>query len=184
MDALALHNLFRILEDVKPKNILEFGLGQSSKLVYQYAEYYNVDALTIEHDKDWINYFKEHAPQIKFNIHQTDLENVKINGVETTTYQDITQVVANGGGIDFIIVDGPPGRPRYSRPQVLDFIPELAQNFCIFMHDSERNGEQETLSLIYEKLNQKGVEFLKNDYCSIKQHTVVCSKSWKFLASI
>lgn len=52
------------------------------------------------------------------------------------------------------------------------------------MHDTERPGEQETLLLLCEKLNQNGVDFLRRDYGFARQHTVVCSKSWKFLTSI
>jgi hypothetical protein len=187
MDALAMHNLFRILEDVKPKNILEFGLGQSSKMVHQYAEFCKANALTIEHDKDWIDYIKTHASQINFNIRQLDLESIKINDVETLSYKNIISIwnewSKNSDSL-LIIIDGPFGQDRYSRPQVLEFISKLGNDFCIFMHDSERLGEQETLSILCEKLNQNGVEFLRKDYGSTRLHTVVCSKSWKFLASI
>jgi len=187
MDALALHNMFRILEDVKPKNILEFGLGQSSKMVHQYAEYQKANALTVEHDKDWIDYIKTHAPQINFNICQANLEKIEVNGIETYSYKNIAQIFMsakigkNGGNL--VILDGYSNK-HYSRPQVLDFVSELGEDFCIFMHDSERTGEQETLVLLYEKLNQSGVEFLKRDYDSTKRHTIICSKSWKFLTSI
>jgi len=185
MDALALHNLFRILEDVKPKNILEFGLGQSSKIIHQYADFYKINALTIEHDKDWIDYIKTHASQINFNILQEDLEEVVINGIKTLSYRNSKEWVEAGEGDDIlIVVDGPFGQDHYSRPQVLDFVLKLGKNFCIFMHDAERSGEQETLSLLCEKLSQNGIEFLRKDYGYVRQHTVICSKSWKFLTSI
>lgn len=35
-----LYILYRILNDVKPTNILELGLGQSTKLMAQYAAFY------------------------------------------------------------------------------------------------------------------------------------------------
>ena len=186
MDALALHNIFRILEDAKPKIILEFGLGQSSKMVHQYAEYYKANALTIEHDQDWINYIKNHASQINFNVCQADLESVEINGTKTTSYKNIVNICSSAlskTGGHFIVLDGFSGQ-HYSRPPILDFVRELGEDFCIFMHDSERVGEQETLSLLYKKLNQNGTEFLQRNYNSTKQHTIVCSKSWKFLISI
>jgi len=187
MDALALHNLFRILEDVKPRNIIEFGAGQSSKLVHQYAEYYKVNALTVEHDQDWIDHIKIHAPQINFNIRQVGLEKIKINDKETFSYCNIAQLFCFGSGGNLIIVDGPFGQPHYSRSQILEFVLDIAQrDFCVFMHDSERVGEQETLSLFCEKLNQNGVEyFVKNYFWSYnKQHTVICSKSWKLLITL
>ena len=183
MDALAMHNLFRILEDVKPKSILEFGLGQSSKMVHQYADFYKANALTIEHDKNWIDYIKIHAPQINFNIQQADLEEVTINGIKSLSYKNPENSWIVGEDT-LIIVDGPFGSDHFSRPQVLDFVLNLGKNFCIFMHDSERLGEQETLLLLCEKLSQNGIEFLRRDYGAVRLHTVICSKSWKFLTSI
>jgi len=184
MDSLALHNLFRILNDVKPKNILEFGLGQSSKMVHQYAEYHKANALTIEHDKDWIAYITASASQINFNIRQMDLDTIKINDVETISYKQVEQIGSEE--IELMIVDGPPGQKRYSRSQILNFVPQkLAKDFCIFVHDSERFGERETIKLFCEKLNQNSIEYLKRDYSrSTKWHTIVCSPSWKFLTTL
>ena len=63
MDNAALYTLFRILNEVKPVRILEFGLGQSSKLVHQYAHFsVGVSALTIEHDCNWIDFFCRGLP--------------------------------------------------------------------------------------------------------------------------
>jgi hypothetical protein len=185
MDAFSLHNLFRILNDVKPKNIVEFGLGQSSKIVHQYAEFYKANALTVEHDTVWINYMKTHAPMINFNILQADLETVTINGKKTVTYKNTWHSHVNDE-VNLYIVDGPPGRRHRSRPQILDAVPQkLAKDFCIFIHDTDRSGERETIRLLREKLKRNGVEFLERDYSSGERwHTVVCSGNLRFLTSI
>ena len=47
-----LYVLYKILNYMRPSNVIEFGLGQSSKMIHQYASYYQKDAVTIEHDKD------------------------------------------------------------------------------------------------------------------------------------
>lgn len=185
MDAFSLHNLFRILNDVKPKNIIEFGLGQSSKMVHQYAEFYKANALTVEHDAEWINYMKTHAPMINFNIQQADLETVTINGKKTVAYKNTWKFHGNEEA-DLYIVDGPLGQRHCSRPQILDVVPrKLAKDFCIFIHDTDRAGERETIRLLREKLKQNGIGFLERSYYyGERWHTVVCSKSWKFLTSI
>ena len=185
MDAFSLHNLFRVLNDVKPKNIIEFGLGQSSKMVHQYAGFYKANALTVEHDKDWISYIKTHAPLINFNILQADLETVTVNGAKTVTYKNIAELCGNEE-VNLYIVDGPPGQRRCSRSQILDFVPQkLAKDFCIFIHDTQRSGERETINLLCEKLSQNGIEFLRKNYSDYKcWHTIICCKNWKFLTSI
>jgi hypothetical protein len=185
MDTFSLHCLFRILNDVKPKNIVEFGLGQSSKMVHQYAEFHKANALTVEHDAGWINYIKTHAPTINFNIRQADLETVTVCGAKTVTYKNIEQLCENGE-VNLYIVDGPPGQRRCSRPQILDVVPQtLAKDFCIFIHDTDRSGERQTVRLLCKKLSRNGVEFLRKDYTRGERwHTVICSKSWMFLTSI
>ena len=38
--------LYRVLDKMNPSSILEFGLGQSSKLIHQYANSYQKEAVT------------------------------------------------------------------------------------------------------------------------------------------
>lgn len=150
MDNAALYTLFRILNDVKPKNILEFGLGQSSKMVHQYAEFSgNVKALTIEHDKDWINFFCSGIPKdMKMNIKQLEKEVVKFNDFETLSYKDISEITRLEI-YDLVIVDGPFGSDHYSRSQSIEIVKNnLSKRFCIFFDDSEREGEKETINTV------------------------------------
>ena len=54
-----LYVLYRILNEVKPKSILELGLGQSTKMITQYAAAYeDVKHYVVEHDDEWIHFFE------------------------------------------------------------------------------------------------------------------------------
>jgi hypothetical protein len=187
MDNAALYTIFRILNDVKPNNILEFGLGQSSKMVHQYATFsQNTTALTIEHDHDWIKFFCSGIPKyINVNIKQFDKQIVKYNGFETLSYKNIEGIFIEKE-YDFIIVDGPFGSEHFSRSQIIDIVKNgLPKQFCIFLDDSERNGESETIEAICKILNDSGILFLKADYVGEKnQHTIICSEDLKFLTSL
>jgi hypothetical protein len=99
MDNAALYTLFCILNQVKPKRILEFGLGQSSKMVHQYATFSkNVTALTVEHDKDWIQFFCcGMLKDVNLNIKQIDTEKVVVNGYETLSYKNVNTLFEGGG---------------------------------------------------------------------------------------
>ena len=71
--------LFRTLDQVCPSNILEFGLGQTTKLTSQYIVNKNPSAqLNIcEHNQDWINiYKKELAKSENIKINHVDLEKI------------------------------------------------------------------------------------------------------------
>ena len=64
--------VFRVLNEFKPKNILETGLGQSSRLLGQYVKthegcYHNI----VEHDANFAQVSKENfnfSPASKFSI--------------------------------------------------------------------------------------------------------------------
>ena len=54
--------LFKVLDNLSPQNILELGLGQTTKLTSQYIKNKNNTAKldVIEHSREWIDVF---APQ-------------------------------------------------------------------------------------------------------------------------
>ena len=56
-----LYVLYRILDDIRPTRILELGLGQSTKVIGQYAMRCNaserVDHVVVEHDDEWAQFF-------------------------------------------------------------------------------------------------------------------------------
>ncbi len=55
-----LYVLYRILDEQHPKNILEFGLGQSTKLFHQYSVFVKeAHITTLEHDAKWIKFFSQ-----------------------------------------------------------------------------------------------------------------------------
>ena len=49
----ALLSIFKVLNIMHPEKTLEFGLGQSSKLIHQYAKHFDKFAVTVESDPVW-----------------------------------------------------------------------------------------------------------------------------------
>jgi len=186
MDSAALYTLFRILNDIKPKNVLEFGLGQSSKMVHQYASFFkSTKALTIEQDDNWIDFFSNGLNKsININVKQVDKKTVNYNGFETLSYNGIDEVLGNFK-YDLVIVDGPVGSEHYSRSQIIDVSKNnLCEQFCIFMDDSQRNGEKETIKEICSVLTAKKIEYLTKEYFGEKSHTLICSGDLNFLSTL
>lgn len=185
LDYGALYTMYRILDSVHPKNILEFGLGQSSKMIYQYANHYdNAKAITYEHDEEWISFFKGIVKdQYPINVYKTELQEIEYKGCKTLSYRDNCNELI-GNKFDFISVDGPFGSNNYSRPQILNLIPDcLEKTFCIMIDDVQRNGEQETITEIEKILDDGKIDYLKRVYCSMKRHVVICSKDLRFLTT-
>jgi len=107
-DYSCLYTLFRVLNDMRPKFILEFGLGQSSKLIHQYANYFDdVTAITCEHNLEWINFFKKHQSEnYNINLLHLELEEVIYKNKPTLTYKDYLNKLNNnigGGGVYLIL---------------------------------------------------------------------------------
>lgn len=200
-----LKTLYNVLSAMQPHDILEFGLGQSSKLVHQYATYFNANALTCENSDDWITFFfqSEHQnttpiplpesvdPSITVHsslgypvkIRHLPLEKITIRGILTTSYQDVESAFA-GQTFDFILVDGPYGEEHFSRPQIISLAEHnLAARFCILIDDSQRPGEQETIAEVKSVLHRRKIPFVTATNSYSKSHTLILSPSLSFLGT-
>lgn len=185
VDNAFMFTLYKVLLHLKPTNILEFGLGQSSKLVHQYANYNNnVKAITCEHDKDWIDFFnKDKAGGYKIQLLELELEEVFYDNKKTLSYKNIDTFLADQE-FDLIIVDAPFGTENYSRSQILSLLNYLKDDFCILIDDSQRKGERETISELELIMSKKGVSYYKTFYEGAKEHYLMCSEHFKFLISL
>lgn len=180
-----LYTIYCTLNSVKPKSLIEFGLGQSSKMVHQYANYFKADAVTIEHDSQWVDFFNAGRDgKYDIRVQLAELEEIELKGHKACTYKDM-DVLLDGKNYDFVLVDGPFGSDHYSRPEVLDVVKgHLAPSFCIIMDDTERTAEAETAEEVMAELAARKIEFCSNVYKSLKYHTLICSPDWRFLTSL
>lgn len=62
--------LYRVLNDFKPQNLFEIGLGQSTLITSQYASFYGADLTVIEQSKEWTDVF--------VNMHKELLQKVNV----------------------------------------------------------------------------------------------------------
>ncbi|WP_221394279.1 hypothetical protein [Dyadobacter sp. NIV53] len=114
-----LYILFRVYNDIKPRNILEFGLGETSKLSYQYHEASVGSKLTIiEQDQNWLNFFSNTIHNVVPNTILLNLEYKSIEGFETKVYEGLLQKL-NSEKFDFILVDGPGEVIIFQDPKLL-----------------------------------------------------------------
>ena len=180
-----LYTIYRALNSMKPKSIVEFGLGQSSKLIHQYANYFGAEAVTFEHDRQWVDFFNEGRDgKYDIRVELVDLETVSYKGFETVTYKDIDNIL-RGRKFDFVLVDGPFGSDHYSRSEVIGIARNnLAGSFCIIMDDTDRHEEEETALEVMDVLRQQSVEFCTVTHSALKKHTIICSADMKFLTTL
>jgi hypothetical protein len=182
-----LYVLNRILNDCKPKEILEFGLGESSKIISKYIE----NQLTetnheiIEQDYDWLNSFKDNFTlSLNSTVKVMPLTKKKKNGYEFNGYENIEKHINKK--YDFYLIDGPFGSTHYSRYDIVNILQNINKNdeFIIMLDDYQRAGEQETFLELKNFLASKNINIYTNIYEGNKAVAVIGTEKYKFISSL
>ena len=190
-----MYSLYRILNDAQPKNILELGLGQTTKLTSQYAKYFDDAKLTVlESDEDWIENFSKNL-EISDNIRivNLDVETFEYNNTINLRFKDIDKIVESEK-YDLIIIDAPRGFMEkdgknelldYSRANIWQLIPSnLADDFIIIMDDYERKGEQNTMDHAKELLKENNKEIFSYTAKGLKTQHAIFTEKYRFISWI
>lgn len=190
-----MYSLYRILNDAQPKNIIELGLGQTTKLTSQYVKYFDDTKLTVlESDKDWIENFSKNL-EITDNIQIVNLnvETFEYNNTINLRFTDIDQIVESEK-YDLIIIDAPRGFMEkdgknelleYSRSNIWQLIPSnLADDFIIIMDDYERKGERNTMNHAKELLKENNKEIYSYTAKGLKTQHAIFTEKYRFISWI
>lgn len=184
-----LYPLYRILNELHPQNILELGLGQSTKMIAQYAANFpHVQHQVVEHDPEWISFFQQGY---------TIPKNTKIVqlGREFVPYKEANKVRVfkgfkeyfRGQKFNLISLDAPLGgdMKQYARIDVLQMLPDiLADNWIILIDDCNRSGEQHTVQEMERVFKQSNIAYAKGKYSGMKDCVVLTSYKLKFVCSM
>jgi hypothetical protein len=178
--------LNRILNDYKPRMIIEMGLGESSKMITTYLKnsLTQSEHLIIEHNSEWIDYFKNNFRLAdNSSIQICPIEEITINNKKSLSYKNLE--VTKNNLVDLYVVDGPFGSDHFSRYNIIELIKSrsIEDEFVIIMDDTNRVGEKETLKVIHEIMKNKGFEFYLEDYIGQKSLTVLATKKYRFATS-
>lgn len=185
----ALYVMYRILNEARPKRILELGLGQSTRMIAQYAAAYeDVEHIVVEHDAEWIAFFKnDFALSERTKILQLDRELVPYKDAEAVRVFKGFQEAFTGQKFDFIFVDAPlaSDMKQYARIDILSILPGcFSDSFAVMLDDSGRRGEQNTLMEIKSLFEESGVDFCQGRYSGKKDCAVIASPNQRFLTTL
>ena len=156
----ALYILFKILDIIQPMEILELGLGESTRMITQYTiSHENTIHSIVEHDTDWVTFFQKN-----FKL----CERSKI-------------LIDAPFGADML---------TYSRIDVLRMLPGvLKESYVILLDDFNRPGEQGTAKAMLEILTNHSRKKdlpppVSGIYSGEKDTFIICSYNNRFLTSL
>lgn len=184
-----LYVLFRILNELRPKSILEFGLGQSTRMIAQYAAANkDVKHYVVEHDKNWIEFFGNDCilPE-NTEIVVLDYDFVSYKEAKKVRIYKGASMVFQNMKFDYISIDGPLGgdMDSYSRIDILNLLPDcLKDSFIIMLDDYNRLAEQNTGREIERILKENGIAFKASTYYGDKDIRIWCSQDLAFYCSL
>ncbi|WP_397362213.1 hypothetical protein [Olleya sp. R77988] len=178
--------LNRILTDFKPKSIIEFGLGESTKFISTFLDNSLNESklLTIEHDENWKSLFLDNFKlSNRAEIKTLDLVENKINGFDSNGYKKIKENIKEI--FDLYIIDGPFGSKNYSRYDIVSLAENLSKNddFIIIMDDYNRIGEKQTTKELLKFLKHKQIDVFTEEYVGNKSVFVIATEKYKYVTS-
>ena len=179
--------LNRILTDYKPNNIIEFGLGESTKFISTFISNYALESklVTIEHDENWKNLFLENFQVVNNSkIELLKLTKNNVNGYISNGYHDIAKKIKES--FDLYIIDGPFGSPNYSRYDIFYLLESKTpeDEFIIIMDDYERIGEKETTNAVLKLLKSKQIKIYTKEYVGNKSVFVIATEKYQYVKSL
>jgi len=182
-----LYLLVRILQLFKPGNIIEFGLGESSKLISKFIEneLHNTRHLILEESREWTeNFTSRFTLSQNSEIMYMDLERKKIRGFNVNCYKDIEEKITEK--FDLYIIDGPTALRHYSRYDICwlaeKFSPE--DEFIIIMDDYNRKSEKRSIRDLLRILKKKNIQVHTWEYDGSKSQFLIATNRYYYAITL
>ena len=179
------YTLSRVLNDFKFKKILELGAGQSTIFINDILRNSDVQHYIVEHDEVFIEKTKVQLNDCnKVNFIKTDLLKRKVSDeIENFMYriEDI-----NVDEVDLLIVDGPFGSDFLSRFEIVELVRKniMKEDFVIFLDDSQRLGEKQTLDILLSEFDRQNKKVYIAHYYGSKRVSIIGTEKYKLIQSL
>jgi len=187
-----LYVLYRILEEKKPKTILDIGLGQTSKMIAGYAARNpDVRHIVVEESEQWMKFFggRNQLPK-NTEFVRLDYAMAEIPGASSPVrvYNGFQKAVEGLGlKFDLILVDAPYAgdMKELSRVDILNIVPDgISESYAILVDDTNRSGELRMLDMLVEKLQKSGRSASAAKYSGRNDCHIVVSDDNVYLKSL
>ncbi|MEJ0100918.1 MAG: hypothetical protein WDO12_14920 [Pseudomonadota bacterium] len=150
-----LYLVLRCYVELPVRRVLDVGAGQTSLLLDALnRKLGKAEIITLEHDPAWA---ERVAAQVSHQVMRRDLIKSQVGG-HATQMHDTTGL---DGPFQFIIMDAPPGVPRYSRLGLLHLMQTRMdhKDFAAILDDADRPAERQTMEVCRRWLKAEGLQF-------------------------
>lgn len=151
-----LYILLKSVSAFKPQRAVELGAGQSTILLeaMRKRSLWTGSLQTLEEDRVWATAISARTGS---HVIYAPLSRRRVHGRNVFAYDNSG---LGQGDIDFLLIDGPRGTPRWSRFAATEYLGQMAKDrFLVIMDDHNRFGEQQTMGYIETKLRQTHGQF-------------------------
>ena len=181
--------LYTFLDEMKPKCILDLGLGQSTRMIAQYVAA-NPEArhIVVESSLEWIEFFKNSGfvlpPNTRIVHCAYGLET--FNGVESVRVYENFCSSLQGCKFDFVSIDAPlSGDMReFGRVDTVKLIPDgLSNRYAILFDDTGRKPDNAGFRALVDALTANGFSAKVGCFHGLKWCSAVVSEDLQCLLS-
>ena len=159
--------LIDLLESYQPKNIIEFGCGQSTGIFECYCERTGSSLVSIEDNPSF-----KHKDTVLFPVVENDMLHISDTLYGTCNYYDGLEewLSQSDTKYDFILIDGPKGYGfresyDYGRVQLLSLLllGKISDTATILIHDAQRLNMKKTISEFQHHCETKGYKLWESE---------------------
>ena len=151
--------IINMLKIYSVRNILDFGSGRTSIMFKKYCPWANL--FCIESDEQYYKLLLDECPELTGNLFLVD--EIRNESVSYYNQEQLNSIIKDTK-FDLISIDGPIGygvkNPRQNILALIDQ-KQLNEEFLIYIHDTNRQGEQQLIIDIKNKLNKNGYVFIE-----------------------
>lgn len=182
-----LYLIVRILKEYRPERIIEFGLGESSKIISGFIEndLYNTTHIIVEESESWSANFTSRfhlSPNSK--ITNLPLERKKIKGFNVNCYSGLKDKVTEK--YDLYVIDGPVSLRHYSRYDICYLAEKLSSSdqFMIVMDDYNRKGEKDTVKELLRIFKRNNISIYTGEYIGGKSQCLIATGKYYYATTL
>jgi hypothetical protein len=156
-DPAFLSILIRALTENKFNCIIEFGAGQTSRVLSAWSAETGGKVFTIDHDPDWV---EKSRHSVLSKLHR--IVHAPLQAGPLGQWYDLASFTEQfpETRADLIIVDGPVGTRRWSRAGIIAEFPMLSRPECVVLWDDlDRFGDLESFAGLVRSLRTHEITF-------------------------